>query len=60
MRPKPLKILLHPFFDELREKDTVLPDGRPLPQELLVFSKEEIKLDKETVEKLIPKWVVKK
>lgn len=59
LRPKPLKILLHPFFDELRQKDTVLPDGKGLPTELYSFSKEELKSDKETVEKLIPKWCKK-
>ena len=56
LRPKPLKILLHPFFDELRSKDTVLPDGQSLPKELYIFSQEEYKCDKDTVEKLIPKW----
>jgi len=56
LRPKPLKILLHPFFDELRNQDAKLPDGSSIPNEVYTFSKEEIKLDKETVEKLIPKW----
>ena len=26
-RPSPLKALTHPFFDDLRKKETVLPNG---------------------------------
>ena len=37
-RLKPIEALLHPFFDELREKKTKLPNGDPLP-ELLNFTK---------------------
>ncbi len=59
IRPKPLKILLHPFFDELRSKDSILPDGKPIPSELFLFSKEELKMDKDTCEKLTPKWLKK-
>jgi glycogen synthase kinase 3 beta len=32
---------LHPFFDELRDKNTKLPNGNALP-ELFDFTKEEI------------------
>ena len=39
-RPRPLEILLFPFFDELRDKNTKLPNGNPLP-ELFEFTKEE-------------------
>lgn len=58
-RLKPIRALLHPFFDELRQKNTVLPNGDPLP-ELFNFTQEEIRLDPECVEKLIPKWYKKK
>ena len=30
-RLKPMEILLHPFFDELREENCMLPNGNPLP-----------------------------
>jgi glycogen synthase kinase 3 beta len=40
-RLKPLEALLHPFFDELRDKNTKLPNGNPLP-DLFDFSREEI------------------
>lgn len=54
-RLSPLKGLLHPFFDELRDPNTLLPNGKPLPDSLFTFSKEEIKSDPETVDLLIPK-----
>jgi glycogen synthase kinase 3 beta len=31
IRPKPLRALLDPFFNELRESGTRLPNGMPLP-----------------------------
>jgi len=40
-RPRPLEVLLHPFFDELRDKNTRLPNGNALP-ELFDFTKEEV------------------
>jgi serine/threonine protein kinase len=55
LRLTPLKSLLHPFFDELRNENTVLPNGNPLPKELFMFSNEEYEFDSETIEKLIPK-----
>jgi serine/threonine protein kinase len=58
IRNRPLKLLLHPFFDELRQQNTVCPNGKPLP-ELFNFSPEEIKLDAESVELLIPPWFKK-
>jgi glycogen synthase kinase 3 beta len=56
LRLKPLKALLHPFFDELRKQDTKLPNGEPLPNDLFNFSKEEYATDLKTVESLIPSW----
>jgi serine/threonine protein kinase len=55
LRLKPLRALNHPFFDELRNQNTILPDGKPLP-ELFNFTEEEIKTDPEIIEKLVPKW----
>ncbi len=59
LRLKPIKSLLHPWFDELRKKETTLPSGDPLP-DLFNFTPEEIKLDPDTCEKLTPKWYKKK
>jgi len=58
IRAKPLKILLHPFFNELRSSTTVLPNGNKLP-ELFNFSPEEIAYDGDSVEKLVPSWYKK-
>eukprot|EP01116_Phalansterium_solitarium_P017958 TRINITY_DN4579_c0_g1_i1.p1 TRINITY_DN4579_c0_g1~~TRINITY_DN4579_c0_g1_i1.p1 ORF type:complete len:422 (+),score=69.91 TRINITY_DN4579_c0_g1_i1:465-1730(+) len=41
-RVKPYEALAHPFFDELREPNVVLPSGRPLPP-LFNFSDHELK-----------------
>lgn len=58
-RPKPLEALLHPFFDELRDKTTKLPNGHELI-DLFDFTREEIlSTAPEIMEQLIPKWYVK-
>lgn len=55
-RLKPLEALLHPFFDELREKNTYLENGDNLP-ELFEFTREEVESTApEIIEQLIPKW----
>ena len=53
-RLKPMKALCHKFFDELRDKNTVLPNGSKVMKELFEFSEEEIKSDPESYE--ILKW----
>lgn len=59
-RPRPLEILLHPFFDELRDKNTKLPNGNALP-DLFDFTREEISTyPKDVIEKLVPSWYTKK
>ena len=39
-RPGPLEALLDPYFNELRDPNTKLPTGQPLP-DLFNFTKEE-------------------
>jgi serine/threonine protein kinase len=56
-RLKPLKSLLHPFFDELRDNNAKLPNGESLPMDLFEFTEEEYQSDPETVQKLIPDWI---
>jgi serine/threonine protein kinase len=58
IRAKPLRALLHPFFDELRDENTRLPNGDKLP-ELFNFSQEELNSDPQTVGKLTPVWFKK-
>ncbi|KAJ9057432.1 glycogen synthase kinase 3 [Entomophthora muscae] len=45
--------LVHPFFDELRNPETKLPTGQPLP-ELFDFTKQELSAEPELISKLIP------
>ena len=55
-RLKPLEALLHPFFDELRDKNMKLPNGNPLP-DLFDFSQEEISsTSPDIMEQLVPAW----
>ena len=56
MRFKPLRALQHPFFNELREINTKLPNGDDLPNELFQFTNDEFSLDVKCVESLIPEW----
>jgi serine/threonine protein kinase len=51
-RPKPIQALLHPFFDDIRNKEATLPNGDTLPMEFLYFSQEETKLFPDIVQKL--------
>jgi hypothetical protein len=63
-RPKPIEILAHPFFDELRDQKTKLPNGNALP-ELFNFTEgmnhyliylEEKQEAKGSIDHLIPEW----
>jgi serine/threonine protein kinase len=40
LRPSPLSALLDSYFDELRDQNTRLPNGQPLP-ELFNFTQDE-------------------
>lgn len=54
-RPSAYESLLHPFFDELRDPETRLPNGQPLPN-LFDFSSEERAAAPEIIERLVPEW----
>lgn len=54
-RITPLEAMEHNYFDELREKNCVLPNGDKMP-DLFVFSTEELKEDEERCKRLIPSW----
>jgi serine/threonine protein kinase len=59
-RVSPLRAMLHPFFDELRVRDTVLPDGSEIPVDIFEFTIEEVSFDKKgLIKQLIPEWVKK-
>lgn len=54
-RPRPLVALLDPYFDELRDPNTRLPNGAQLP-ELFNFTEEEITAEPQAVAQLVPEW----
>jgi len=53
-RLKPLEALLHPYFNELRNQNCKI-NGNPLP-DLFNFTNEELSLQPELIDKLIPHW----
>lgn len=58
-RIKPLEGCAHPFFDELRDENTRLPNGRELPP-LFDFTPHELEKPKELVDKLMPPHITAK
>lgn len=62
LRPSAIEVLTHPYFDELRNKDTSLPDwrhpenpNRPLP-ELFNFSQFELSIAPHLNDRLVPPY----
>lgn len=53
IRSKPIKALLLPYFDELRDPNTKLPNGKSIPSEVFEFAKIEWDNDTQTIEKII-------
>jgi len=54
----PLEGCAHPFFDELRQESTRLPDGNKLPP-LFHFTRHELDKPKELLDKLLPPFARK-
>lgn len=52
-RITPMQSCAHIFFDELRDPNTRLPNGRPLPP-LFDFTPEEIRAAGDLIRKLVP------
>ncbi|WFD35609.1 hypothetical protein MCUN1_002467 [Malassezia cuniculi] len=48
-----VEAMCHPFFDELREEDVVLSNGRPMP-DLFNFTKEELSVRPDLISRLVP------
>ena len=48
-RLTPLQAICHPFFDELKDSKTILPNGKGVPKELFEFTQEEINSDQESI-----------
>jgi serine/threonine protein kinase len=53
VRLSPYEALCHPFFDELRNLDLNLPNGKKLPNHLFEFKPCEINYDKENIHFLL-------
>jgi glycogen synthase kinase 3 beta len=49
----PYQALLHPYFDELKQKEVKLPENKSLPKHLFEFKQCEIDFDKESIQKLL-------
>ena len=49
-RLKPYQAMCHPFFNDLKKKDVVLPDNKKLPEHLFKFKECEIKFDKDSID----------
>lgn len=54
LRCTALEACIHPFFDELRDPNTRLPNGRPLPPLVNFRSQEIMDIPHNVLEKLIP------
>ena len=48
-----MEALCHPFFDELREEDVILSNGRPMP-DLFDFTREELSVRPDLIKHLVP------
>ena len=48
-----VEAMCHPFFDELRDEDVVLSNGRPMP-DLFNFTKEELSVRPDLISRLVP------
>ena len=46
----PYRAMCHPFFNELKKKEVILPDNKKLPTHLFQFKECEIKFDKESID----------
>ena len=55
-RPSAYQALQHPFFDELRDQSTRLPNGDPLPP-LFNWNEVEIKAHPDLIRALTPSWL---
>jgi len=55
-RLTPFQVLVHPFFDELRQPDCQLPNGKTLPPNLFNFTEKELEiaLAENITKKMIP------
>src|SRR5258708_1943717 len=53
-RYKAIEACLHPFFNELKQPNSTMPDGSPLQPEMFQFTSEEVALVPGILDQLIP------
>lgn len=53
-RYKAIEACLHPFFNELKQPNSTMPDGSPLQPEMFQFTNEEVSLVPGILDQLIP------
>ncbi|GAA5909326.1 hypothetical protein JCM5296_005597 [Sporobolomyces johnsonii] len=46
--------LAHPFFDDLKVPGVVMPNGKPLPRDLFMFSRHELSVRPDLIRLLVP------
>ncbi|GAA5875700.1 hypothetical protein JCM1840_003179 [Sporobolomyces johnsonii] len=46
--------LAHPFFDDLKVPGVVMPNGKPLPRDLFMFSRHELSIRPDLIRLLVP------
>ena len=52
-RLKPYEALCHSYFDELKDKNLILPNGTKIPSHIFEFEKCEMEFDKENINKFL-------
>lgn len=55
-RPNPIEVLLHPFFDELRDENARLPNGEQIPNLFNWTAEETASINPSIIQRLTPDW----
>lgn len=53
-----VEAMCHPFFDEIKEADVKLPDGRDINSTLFELTPEELKARPDLISRMLPAWKV--
>ena len=49
----PYEAMCHPYFDDIKKKEVILPDNKSLPEHLFKFKQCEILFDKESIYQIL-------
>jgi glycogen synthase kinase 3 beta len=53
-----VEAMCHPFFDEIKQHGSKLPDGKDIRPEIFELTKEEMKVRPDLIRRMIPQWKV--